>query len=111
MVKRVLCGKNFVGLCFVATLAFSHCAWPQRALPVEELKAFSAAFDLIKKDYVGEVDDKKLFADAIRGMVSGLDAHSVYWTGTSSAMLKPACRGNTAASESKCRLKRAASKL
>jgi carboxyl-terminal processing protease len=78
MVNRVRCGKNFVGLCFVATLAFSHCAWPQRALPVEELKAFSAAFDLIKKDYVGEVDDKKLFADAIRGMVSGLDAHSVY---------------------------------
>ena len=32
----------------------------------------------IKKDYVEKVDDEKLFDDAIKGMLEGLDPHSTY---------------------------------
>jgi carboxyl-terminal processing protease len=47
-------------------------------LPVEELRAFSTVFGLIKQSYVEPVEDKKLITEAIKGMVSGLDPHSSY---------------------------------
>jgi carboxyl-terminal processing protease len=47
-------------------------------LPLEELRQLSDVFGLIKTDYVENVDDKKLLAEAITGMVSSLDPHSVY---------------------------------
>lgn len=47
-------------------------------LPVEELRAFSTVFGLIKQSYVEPVEDKKLINEAIKGMVSGLDPHSSY---------------------------------
>ena len=50
----------------------------ETALPVEELRAFTDVFARIKSDYVEPVDDKKLIASAINGMVSGLDPHSAY---------------------------------
>jgi len=47
-------------------------------LPLEELQQLSAVFGMIKSNYVEPVDEKKLITDAIAGMVSGLDPHSVY---------------------------------
>lgn len=47
-------------------------------LPLAQLKQFSEVYSRIKKDYVEEVDDKKLITDAISGMLSGLDPHSAY---------------------------------
>jgi carboxyl-terminal processing protease len=47
-------------------------------LPLTELRQLSDVFGLIKTDYVETVDDKKLVTDAIAGMVSSLDPHSVY---------------------------------
>lgn len=47
-------------------------------LPVDELRAFSTVFGLIKQTYVEPVDDKKLITEAIKGMVSGMDPHSSY---------------------------------
>jgi len=47
-------------------------------LPLAELRQLSDVFGLIKTDYVETVDDKKLVTDAIAGMVSSLDPHSVY---------------------------------
>lgn len=47
-------------------------------LPLAELRQLSDVFGLIKTDYVENVDDKKLVTDAIAGMVSSLDPHSVY---------------------------------
>ena len=44
----------------------------------EDLEEFSNAFHIIKNNYVSPVTDKKLFEDAIRGMVAGLDPHSTY---------------------------------
>ncbi len=48
------------------------------ALPLDDIKRFTAAFAEIKNYYVDSVPSQKLFDDAIRGMVSGLDPHSAY---------------------------------
>ena len=47
-------------------------------LPIEELRVFSEVFARIKSDYVEPVEDRKLFTEAINGMLSGLDPHSAY---------------------------------
>src|SRR5881296_1190444 len=47
-------------------------------LPLEELRAFTEVVDAIKKNYVEPVEDKKLFTEAINGMLTGLDPHSAY---------------------------------
>ena len=47
-------------------------------LPLDELRQLSDVFGLIKTDYVEKVEDKKLLTEAISGMVSSLDPHSVY---------------------------------
>ena len=44
----------------------------------EELKAFTQALELVKRNYVEDPDSKNLIQGAIRGMVSSLDPHSSY---------------------------------
>ena len=51
----------------------------QSTLPLEELQQLATVFGIVKSDYVEPVDEKKLITDAISGMVSGLDPHSVYF--------------------------------
>jgi len=48
------------------------------AIPVDELRTFSEVFSRIKSDYVEPVSDKQLIEQAISGMVSSLDPHSVF---------------------------------
>ncbi|MFY7857374.1 MAG: S41 family peptidase, partial [Rubrivivax sp.] len=48
-------------------------------LPLEEMQQLAAVFGMVKQEYVEPVDEKKLIADAISGMVSGLDPHSQYF--------------------------------
>ncbi len=48
------------------------------ALPLQALQTFAAVFGKIKSAYVDEVDDADLLRYAIRGMLSGLDPHSVF---------------------------------
>ena len=74
---------GLIGLAMVAgitaTMQFSAIA--QRLgtpLPLDELRALSDVFGLIKTDYVEPVDEKKLLTEAISGMVASLDPHSVY---------------------------------
>ena len=74
---------SLIGLGLVAgigaTMQFPAIA--QRAaapLPLDELRQLSDVFGLIKSDYVEKVEDKKLLSEAIAGMVSSLDPHSVY---------------------------------
>lgn len=43
-----------------------------------QLSLFGDAFQLIRDDYVEEVDDKTLISNAINGMLSALDPHSNY---------------------------------
>lgn len=49
-----------------------------KKIPLEDVQRFSNAISEIKKYYVKPVDDKELFNNAIRGMVSSLDPHSSY---------------------------------
>ncbi len=44
----------------------------------DELKAFTQALELVKRNYVENPDSKELIQGAIRGMVSSLDPHSSY---------------------------------
>lgn len=50
----------------------------QETLPLDDLQRFTAVVEQIRKYYVKPVDDKELFENAIRGMLSGLDPHSAY---------------------------------
>lgn len=47
-------------------------------LPQAEVEKLLQAYALIKQNYVGQADDKKLFAGALSGMLASLDAHSQY---------------------------------
>jgi carboxyl-terminal processing protease len=53
-------------------------AKPSTALPIDEVQRFTAAMSQIQKYYVDNVDNKTLFENAMKGMVSGLDPHSSY---------------------------------
>ncbi len=47
-------------------------------LPLDELRAFSQAIDVIRNQYVDPVPADKLFDSALHGMVDGLEPHSHY---------------------------------
>ena len=47
-------------------------------IPLEQIQNFTSAIYQIKKNYVKPIDDKVLFDNAIRGMLSGLDPHSAF---------------------------------
>jgi len=51
---------------------------PKPAVSLEDIRAFTAVFNLVKQAYVEPVDDKVLMQAAIRGLLSGLDPHSEY---------------------------------
>jgi carboxyl-terminal processing protease len=57
---------------------FSDDANANKHIPMEDVQRFSNALNQIKKYYVKPVNDKELFNNAIRGMLSGLDPHSTY---------------------------------
>ena len=63
-----------------ASLQFSAHAQKgaEAPLPLDELRQLADVYALIKSDYVEPVQDKKLLSEAIAGMVSSLDPHSVY---------------------------------
>ena len=51
---------------------------PAAPLPLAELRQLADVYGLIKSDYVEPVEANKLLSQAIAGMVSSLDPHSVY---------------------------------
>jgi carboxyl-terminal processing protease len=66
---------------FLLGLALASAAGAQEhtiRLPRDEVRELVEVFDLIKNDYVGPVDDRKLMTEAIAGMVASLDAHSQF---------------------------------
>lgn len=50
----------------------------KKALPQKQIKRFVTAIAVIKHYYIRKISNKKLFANAIRGMVSQLDPHSSF---------------------------------
>jgi carboxyl-terminal processing protease len=81
---KKLKNSGLIGLGMVAGVAvsFQFSAFAQKELgaplPLDELRQLADVYGLIKTDYVEPVDDKKLVSEAISGMVSSLDPHSVY---------------------------------
>ncbi|MDP3560127.1 MAG: S41 family peptidase [Legionellaceae bacterium] len=57
---------------------FAEASDENSEVPLEDVQRFSNAIHQIKKYYVKPVDDKELFNNAIRGMLTGLDPHSAY---------------------------------
>lgn len=47
-------------------------------LPLDDLRTFAEVLERIKTAYVEPIDDKTLFENAIKGMLSNLDPHSSY---------------------------------
>ena len=47
-------------------------------LSLDELRTFTDVFNQVRRNYVEEVDDRKLLEAAIDGMLSNLDPHSAY---------------------------------
>src|SRR5688572_26956734 len=47
-------------------------------LPIKDVQRFTGAISAVKNYYVEPVTDNKLFENAIRGMLTGLDPHSSY---------------------------------
>lgn len=65
----LLCGSSFT---------FAQNNADGTDLPLDELRVFADVFNQIRVGYVEEVDDSTLLEYAIKGMLSGLDPHSVY---------------------------------
>ena len=63
-------------------------------IPLEDVKRFTQAISQIKSFYVKDTTDSKLFEDAIRGMLKGLDPHSAYLDKEDFADLKTTTKGS-----------------
>lgn len=50
----------------------------KEGLPIDDLRTFAEVYNAIKQGYVEPVEDKKMIANAIAGMLSNLDPHSTY---------------------------------
>jgi carboxyl-terminal processing protease len=50
----------------------------KQPLPLTDLRTFVDVFERIRNSYVDPVEDKTLFENAIKGMLSALDPHSAY---------------------------------
>jgi len=69
------------GLLAGASLPLAHRALggvAEEPLPLDELRAFSQALEVVRNQYVDPVPTDKLFESALRGMVDGLEPHSHY---------------------------------
>lgn len=51
---------------------------PEQRLPLRELRLFTQVFEQIRQGYVEEVSDTQLLENAIAGLLTELDPHSVY---------------------------------
>jgi carboxyl-terminal processing protease len=73
--------------------AAAEAAKPGDTLPLDDLRTFVDVFERIRASYVEPVDDRTLFENAIRGMLTTLDPHSAYLNGNDYDDLKAATTG------------------
>jgi carboxyl-terminal processing protease len=69
---------RFLALCFSLTLANCGIAFAEPSAQDPVYRAVAEAIEQVKAKYVGAIDDQKLIANAIRGIVQGLDPYSDY---------------------------------
>ena len=89
MLKKIMNTKAIVALILVFTVATAGVVigrWTTTNVDAEEvyeeLKVFTEAISIVRKNYVEEVDPKDLIYGAIKGMVGSLDPHSGFMTPT-----------------------------
>jgi carboxyl-terminal processing protease len=88
MVKKVMSRKTVLILFVIFAVAFAGISigrWTVTAVSAEgdiyeELKLFSEALSLVRKNYVEEVKPKELIYGSVKGMLSSLDPHSSFLT-------------------------------
>jgi carboxyl-terminal processing protease len=74
----VVIGAVFLYTLFLEKLNTENiCAQEQ---PYSELRTFTEALSIVKKNYVEEIDDHELIYGAIKGMLNSLDPHSSFMT-------------------------------
>jgi carboxyl-terminal processing protease len=61
-----------------AAPALKKPATPKDGVDLQDIRAFTAVYSLVKQAYVENVDDHELMQAAIRGLLAGLDPHSEY---------------------------------
>src|SRR5512136_2768729 len=60
----------------------------------KNLKTFNEVLDMVQKNYVEQVESKKLIEGAINGMMKSLDPHSAYMTSEMYKELEVETRGS-----------------
>jgi len=88
-----LLGLALLGASLASAPASAQEAEAQGELPLDELRTFADVFNQIRVGYVEEIDDSTLLEYAIRGMLTGLDPHSVYLTRDAFADLQTSTTG------------------
>ena len=92
--------KVLLSLCLLACLlllSFQGDSQVSAALErsiYKDLKTFNEVLDMVQKNYVEEVDSKKLLEGAINGMMKSLDPHSTYMTAEMYKDLEVETRGS-----------------
>jgi carboxyl-terminal processing protease len=61
-----------------APAAAAKPAAAKKAVDLQDIRTFTAVYNLVKQAYVEDVDDHRLMQQAIRGLLAGLDPHSEY---------------------------------
>ena len=67
-----------LGFTIAVPVSYAEEEAENKQIPLEDVQRFSNALGQIKRYYVKPVEDKELFDNAIKGMLSGLDPHSAY---------------------------------
>lgn len=66
----------------------------RRELPAQDARLLAEVIERVKAEYVDRVDDHELMQHAIRGLLSGLDAHSAFLDEEEFADLRIATQGS-----------------
>ena len=91
--RHLFAATLYSSLLFPAALLAQPEQQPAPQLPLNEVRMFTEALDRIRMSYVEEIDDKTLLENAIRGMLSGLDPHSAYMSGSDYDQLQETTSG------------------
>ena len=70
----------FLFMVLLAQPAFSADIQEKSILPTAEIQSFVETFETIREGYVEVLSDEDILNKALKGMVSGLDPHSEYFT-------------------------------
>jgi carboxyl-terminal processing protease len=98
--KSILHKKAFLSLCLLACVLLlglqgdSQVSAALERSIYKNLKTFNEVLDMVQKNYVEEVDSRKLLEGAINGMMKSLDPHSTYMTAEMYKDLEAETRGS-----------------